>query len=172
MQNFFDYACSAWYPSLRKVLQKRLHLSHNNCVRFCLQLEKKTEIGVAEFKEINWLNINDRFLQCVLSRIYEVVNSESPEYFNEIYFSAEPSKTNTRSFFQRLKQPLRKSSKCLNSASGFHFLFMCYLSTSKNMKMLGDRYPKCSVLLKSYYISLCFEYLIHDDIFWCFSPIF
>ena len=26
---------------------------------FCLQLEKKTRIGVAEYKEITWLNIND-----------------------------------------------------------------------------------------------------------------
>ena len=65
IQPFFDYACPAWYPSLRKDLQKRLQVSQNNCVRFCLQLDKKTRIGVAEFKEINWLNINDRFSQCV-----------------------------------------------------------------------------------------------------------
>ena len=94
-----------------------LQVSQNNCVRFCLQLDKKTRIGVAEIKEINWLNINDRFLQCVLSSIYKFFNIESPEYFNEIYFPAEPSNINTRSSFQRLKQPLRKSNKGLNSAS-------------------------------------------------------
>ena len=44
-------------------------------------------------------------------------NSECPECFNEIYFPAEPSKINTRSSFQRLKQPLRRSNKGLNSAS-------------------------------------------------------
>ena len=103
IQPFFDYACPAWYPSLRKDLQKRLQVSQNNCVRFCLQLDKKTRIGVAEFKEINWLNINDRFSQCVLSSIYKFFNSESPEYFNEIYFPAEPSNINTRSSFQRFK---------------------------------------------------------------------
>ena len=37
--------------------------------------------------------------------IYKFFNCESPEYFNEIYFPAEPSKTNTRSSFRRLKQP-------------------------------------------------------------------
>ena len=37
--------------------------------------------------------------------------------FNEIYFPAEPSKINTRSSFQRLKQPSRKLNKGLNSAS-------------------------------------------------------
>ena len=117
IQPFFDYACPAWYPSLRKDLQKRLQVSQNNCVRFCLQLDKKTRIGVAEFKEINWLNINDRFSQCVLSSIYTFFNSESLEYFNEIYFLAEPSNINTRSSFQSLKQPLRKSNKGLNNAS-------------------------------------------------------
>ena len=94
-----------------------LQVSQNNCVKFCLQLDKKTRIGVAEIKEINWLNINDRFPQCVLSSIYKFFNSESPEYFNEIYFPAAPSNINTRTFFQRLKQPLRKSNKGLNSAS-------------------------------------------------------
>ena len=44
-------------------------------------------------------------------------NSESPEYFNEIYFPAEPSNINTQSSFQRLKQPLRKWNKGLNSVS-------------------------------------------------------
>ena len=64
-----------------------------------------------------WLNINDRFSQCVLSSVYKFFNSESPEYFNETYFPAEPSNINTRSSFQRLQQPLRKSNKSLNSAS-------------------------------------------------------
>ena len=57
------------------------------------------------------------FLTFELSSIYEFFNSESLEYFNEIYFSAEPSNINTRSSFQRLKPPLRKSNKSLNSAS-------------------------------------------------------
>ena len=87
---------------------------------------KKTRIGVAEFREINCLNINDRFSQCVLSSIYQFYSSESPEYYNGIYFPAEPSNINTWISFQRLKQPLRQSrlkqplrkpNKGLNSAS-------------------------------------------------------
>ena len=81
-----------------------------------MQLDKKKRIGVAEFKEINWLNINDRFSQYILSSIYKFFNSESPEYFHEIYFPAESSKINTRSSFERLKQHLRKYNKGLNSA--------------------------------------------------------
>ena len=117
IQSFFD-AYSAWYPSLRKDLEKRLQIFQNNCVRFCLKLYKKTWVGVATFKEINWWNVNDRFSHCFLSSIYKFFNSEIPEYFNEIHFLAEPSKINTRSSFQRLKQPLRKPKiEDLNSAS-------------------------------------------------------
>ena len=76
--------------SLRKDVQKILQVSQNNCVRFYLQLDKKAQIGVAEFKEINWLNINDRFSQCILSSIYIFFNSENPEYCNEIYFLLNP----------------------------------------------------------------------------------
>ena len=117
IQSFFNYACSVWYPSLPKDLLKRLQVPQNNCLRFYLQLEKKTRIGVDEFKEINWLNINDRFSQFVLSSSYKFFNRESRKYFNEIYFPAEPSKINTRSSIQRLKQPLRKSNKGLHSPS-------------------------------------------------------
>ena len=44
-------------------------------------------------------------------------NREYPGCFNKIYFPAEPSNINTRSSFQKLKQPLRKSNKGLNNAS-------------------------------------------------------
>ena len=59
-------------------------------------------------------HVNDRFSQYVLSSICKFFNSESPEYFNEIYFPAEPSNINIQSSFQRLKQPFRKWNKGLN----------------------------------------------------------
>ena len=120
--------------SLRKGLQKTLHVSQNICVKFCLQLDKKSRVGVAEFKEIYWLNINDRFSQCVLSNIYKFFNNESPEYINEIYFPAEPSNLNTQLSFQRLKQRLRKSNKSLNSAS----YSGRYYETNCQLKLKGE----------------------------------
>ena len=86
-----------------KICKKPLQISQNNCEWFHLQLEKMTRIEVAGFKLIIYLNMNDRFSQCVLLSIYKFFNSESPEYFNEIYFPAEPSKINIRSSFQWLK---------------------------------------------------------------------
>ena len=82
-----------------------------------MQLQKRTWKEAAEFQDINWLNTNDKSSQCVLSTIYNFFNSVNPEYFNKICFPTEPCKVNSRSSLQRLKQPLKKSDKDLDSAS-------------------------------------------------------
>ena len=64
--------------------QRRLQVSQN--IRFCLQLEMRAQIRTAEFKETNWLNIDNRFSQGVLSSIYKFFNNVCPEYFNEFIF--------------------------------------------------------------------------------------
>ena len=114
-------------------------------------------MGVAEFKEINCVNINDRFSQCVLSCIYKFFNSESPEYFNEIYFRAEPSTINTRSSFQRLKQPLRKSNKGLNSAS-------CSGPSSRNKLPVGIKRSGSSNSFKHNVKNYCLTKMEHTGL--------
>ena len=57
----FESTCFAWCPSLQKDLQKRLQLFQNNCVSFCLQLEKEKRMGATKFKGIDWLNLNGTF---------------------------------------------------------------------------------------------------------------
>ena len=86
--------------------------------RFSLQLEQTTQIRAANFNEINHLNMNDSFSQCVKSSILKFFNNVCPEYFNETYFPAETCEINTRSSFKRLKQPLRKSKYGLNKPDG------------------------------------------------------
>ena len=50
IQPHFDYACSAWYPSLTKKLKNRIQTSQNKCIRFCLQLDKMTHISHIIYK--------------------------------------------------------------------------------------------------------------------------
>ena len=49
IQPLFDYACTAWFSNLSKRLKLRLQASQNKCIRFCLQLDKKSKIRVKEF---------------------------------------------------------------------------------------------------------------------------
>ena len=39
IQPHYDYACSAWYPSLSKRLLKKIQISENKCIRYCLKLD-------------------------------------------------------------------------------------------------------------------------------------
>ena len=38
IQLHYDYACSAWYPSLNKRLSKKIQTSQNKCIKYCLNL--------------------------------------------------------------------------------------------------------------------------------------
>ena len=59
IQPHFDFACNAWFPSLNQNLKNKLQTGQNKCIRFCLQLGNRTHIGVDEFKQINWLNVEE-----------------------------------------------------------------------------------------------------------------
>ena len=65
IQPHFDYECSAWYPNLNKHLIKtKIQIAQNKCIRFCLDLENMSHIGVDEFKAIHWLPVQSRYEQC------------------------------------------------------------------------------------------------------------
>ena len=70
-------------------------------------------IGFNEFKEINWLNVNDRFEQCVNTNVFEFFNNRSPSYMAEIYH---PNSI-IGSIFLKLKQPCRKTKQGQNCLS-------------------------------------------------------
>ena len=59
IQPHFDYASSAWYPSLIKKLKNRIQTSQNKCIRFCLQSDKMTHISHNIYKRcIIYIYIN------------------------------------------------------------------------------------------------------------------
>ena len=75
IQPHFNYACSAWYPNLTKKLKNRIQTSQNKCIRFCLQLDKVTNIFHKEFEILNWLTVIERFNQCINSIVFKYVNN-------------------------------------------------------------------------------------------------
>ena len=85
IQPHYDYACSAWYPSLSKRLLKKIQISQNKCIRYCLKLDNRSHVGIAEFKKLNWLPTKKRVYQCVCVNIFKFFNDMSPEYTSEIF---------------------------------------------------------------------------------------
>ena len=106
IQPHFDYACTAWFPNLNQSLKKKLQANQNKCIRFCLQLGNRSHIGLDEFKAINWLNVNDRFDQCVSSSVFKFFHNKSPTYMAEIYTPATNNGIGTRKQFLKLMTAL------------------------------------------------------------------
>ena len=67
IQRHFDYACSAWYPNLNKKLKSKLQTVQNRYIRYCLQLDNRSQIGVKHFEKINWLPATESFNQYLCS---------------------------------------------------------------------------------------------------------
>ena len=92
-----------------KILKMHLHAAQNNCIRFCLKLNARCSIITKHFEKINWLPIHERVLQCYLCRIYKFFNKNCPKYFDEIYVPLETNVVHTRSSYQKLNVPHRKT---------------------------------------------------------------
>ena len=95
IQPHYDFACSSWYPLLTQNLKKRLQISQNKCIRFCLNLSNRDSIDLTKFNEINWLPVNKRVEQCICTLIYKYVHNNVPEYTEDI-FTIKVRKYNTR----------------------------------------------------------------------------
>ena len=46
----------------------------NKCIRFCLQLDKMSTTSPKEFKDLNWLPVNTRFEQYVISIAFKFIS--------------------------------------------------------------------------------------------------
>ena len=108
IQPHYDYACSAWYPSLNKRLLKKIQISQNKCIRYCLKLDNRAHIGANEFKEINWLPTKERVSQCICVNIFKSFNNMAPDYTSEIFHPSH-SRHNTRMSTYKLDLPFRKN---------------------------------------------------------------
>ena len=85
IQPHCDYACSAWCPSLNKRLSKKLQTSQNKCIRYCLNLDHWTHVGIDEFIKINWLPTKERVAQCTCVTIFKFFNKMSPPYMSKSF---------------------------------------------------------------------------------------
>ena len=85
IQLHFDYVCSAWYPNLNEKLKKKIKLSQNKCIWFCLKLDKRYHISTKVFESINWFPVYKRVHQCINVTKFKFVNNACPHYLNEVY---------------------------------------------------------------------------------------
>ena len=103
IQPHFDYACSAWYPSLNKKFQSKLQTVQNGCIRYCLQLDNRSHIEVKGFQIFNWLLVSERFNHYLCSNAFNFFKETCLLYFHDIYRQSGQNQANTRSSALKLK---------------------------------------------------------------------
>ena len=109
IQPHFDFACSAWYPNLTKGLKKKLQISQNKCIRFCLFLGNREGIRYKHFAKINWLPVADRVYQFIAASVYKFFNKLAPIYMGEIFTKHENIRTTRSSNDSNLSIPRRRN---------------------------------------------------------------
>ena len=109
IQPHYDYACPAWYyPSLNKRLSKKIQTSQNKCIRYCLNLDNRADVGIDEFIKINCLPTKERVAQCISVIIFKFFKKMSLQYMSQI-FHPPRSRYNTRMATLKLDLPFQQS---------------------------------------------------------------
>ena len=96
IQPYFNYVCSAWYPNLNKKLKNKLQTVQNKCIRYFLQLDNRSHIGMKDFDKTNWLLVSERFNQYLCSNAFKFLKKTCPLYFHDIYRQSGQNQVNTR----------------------------------------------------------------------------
>ena len=110
IQPHFDYACTERYSIFSKKLKGKLQVTENKCIRFLLELKSRKHISNEDFHKLNWLPINQKFKQCVTSRVFKFVQNKCLAYMNEVSRLAENMTMNTKNSFLKLNHSFQKTS--------------------------------------------------------------
>ena len=102
IQPHFDYACPVWYPNLTEKMKKKIQITQNKCIRFCLRMDKMHHISKEDFRLINWLPTNKRVDQCINTIRFKFVHDFCPYYMKEIFEFAPHCRIDPRNKFAKL----------------------------------------------------------------------
>ena len=80
-------------------------------------MDDRFRLKSKELERINWLPVQERISQCAACNLYKCFSKRSPDCFKELFFPTEETAIRTRSSFQKLKIPRRKTNIELKSLS-------------------------------------------------------
>jgi len=82
IQCHFDYACSVWYNGLTQFWKNKLQVTQNKLIRFVLNLDSRTHISPEHYTSLQWLPVDKRVEQIMLSHVFKIKNGLSPDYLS------------------------------------------------------------------------------------------
>ena len=72
-------------------------------------MNNRAHIEQKQFKQINWLPVNNHFKQTIILMSFKFCNNTSPAYMNDVFKPASQSNATTRAYLLKLNQPLRRT---------------------------------------------------------------
>ena len=73
-----------WYLNFTEKL-KKVQVTQNKCIRFCLKLGKRHLISEEDFKAINWLPADQRVDQSLNFAVFIDVNNVCTSYMKDVF---------------------------------------------------------------------------------------
>ena len=73
-----------WYPNFTEKL-KKVRVTQNKCICFCLKLGKRHLISEEDFKRINWLPADQRVDQSLNFAVFIYVNNVCTSYMKDVF---------------------------------------------------------------------------------------
>ena len=76
IQSHFDYSFVSWHSLVGKKIGKKIQVTQNKYIQFCLKLNSRYHIGAKEFQEINWLSTKEKVEQCVAANLFKILEGD------------------------------------------------------------------------------------------------
>ena len=106
----FDYSISSWYCGINKTTSKKLQVAQNKVIRFILNQNIMYHISEDDFKQLNFLNIQNRAKQLRLNHVFNIFNEIGPEYLRSNFTRVLNSHNhNTRNSVQNFVIPKKST---------------------------------------------------------------
>ena len=119
-------------------MKSKLQTVQNRCIRYYLQLDNRSQIGVKHFRKINWLPVSEKFNLYLSSSAFKFYMETFPLYFHDIYIYRQSgqNQANTRSSVLKLKHPLRNT--CSSQKNLLHLTPIVWNSLPTDLKLANS----------------------------------
>ena len=78
-----DYASNSWYRGLLQKYKNKLQVCQNKVVRYILEYKSRHHLYVSDFKEVGFLDVENRVDFFTLSLMYSIYHGTAPSYFSD-----------------------------------------------------------------------------------------
>ena len=152
VQCHIDYACMAWYYNLSKEFKHKLQVVQNNMMRLILHKGHREHIGQAEFKQIKFVNIENRVKQLGLNIVHKLFYKQTPGYLLSYFVRAsEVHNYNTRGSQFNFKIPTATNNSIASNSFSFNAI-KAWNALPNNIKCI-QQYLNFKTRLKSHLIN-------------------